>query len=81
MDEIEGEEMPDIKIPEITKAPVIKERVSFDLKFDEEELKIDSDDLDFLEGEEVDEEEKELDDEANFYISNYIRENPRNWNG
>lgn len=56
-------ELPDIKIPEITKPTVARERVSFDLKFDEEELKIDSDDLSFLEGEEVDEEEKELDED------------------
>ncbi len=62
IDEI-NTELPDIKIPEIIKPPVARERVSFDLKFDEEELKIDADDLDFLEGEEVDEEEKELDED------------------
>lgn len=62
MDEIDTE-LPDIKLPEIAKPPLVRERVSFDLKFDEEELKIDSDDLNFLEGEEVDEEEKELDED------------------
>lgn len=56
-------EIPDVKIPDIIKPVVPKERVSFDLKFDDEELKIDSDDLDFLEGEEGDEEEKELDED------------------
>ncbi|MFM9944812.1 MAG: IS1096 element passenger TnpR family protein [Bacteroidia bacterium] len=65
-EEIEIEELdkeiPDIKIPDIIKPVVPRERVSFDLKFDDEELKIDADDLDFLEGEEGDE-EKEDDEE------------------
>ena len=55
--------IPDINIPDIIAPVVPKDRVSFDLKFDDEELKIDADDLDFLEGEEGDEEEKEEDED------------------
>jgi len=72
-DEIDLDEIPDmetsaletpiLKVPESLKIPVVKEKVSFDLKFDEEELTIDADDLNFLEGEEGDDEEKELDED------------------
>jgi len=57
----------DIKIPDVI-AP-IKERVPFNLKFDEEELKIDADDFELLDGEEGEEgsdEEKEDDEESEF---------------
>jgi len=56
--------IPDLKIPDI-KVPV-KERLTFDLKFDDEELKIDSDDLDLLVGEEGDEEKEDDEDDLGF---------------
>jgi len=60
-------DIPDIELPIIEKVladkPIIKKPVSFDLKFDEEELKIDDDDFNLFEGEEGEEEEKEEEDD------------------
>lgn len=61
--------LPDVEIPIIEKTlidkPILKKPVSFDLKFDDEELAIDADDFDLLDGEEgeddLDKEEEEDD--------------------
>ena len=55
-------EIPNLIIPEKIALPSIK-RIPVDLKFDDEELTVDSDDLELLEGEEGDEEEKNLDED------------------
>lgn len=68
-------DIPDIELPSIDKVlaekPIIKKPVSFDLKFDEEELKIDDDDFNLFEGEEGEDEEKEEDEDDEFGSDNF----------
>lgn len=60
-------ELPDLEIPKIEKKiaekPIIKKPISFDLKFDDEELVIDADDFSLLDGEEGEDDEKEEDED------------------
>jgi hypothetical protein len=74
--------LPDLKIPDLDKPILPKKRVTIDLKFDDEELKIDSDDLGFLEGEEgedeVDKDMDEDDDDFDAFGGGYSDEGDNN---
>lgn len=74
-EDLDEEEIPDeldldepASLPaEVLKTKAPKEKLVIDLKFDDEELKVDADDLDFLEGEEGDEEAEDEDDFESSY--------------
>lgn len=75
--DIEKIDVPELLIPTVeskaAEIPKIIKPLSFDLKFDDEDLKIDADDLDLLEGEEgemIDDDEKE-EEEDNIGLDDY----------